>query len=114
MDELNEETGEVERTREIQFEFYQKPMVDKQPIRSNTAIAWKTKKAILVEDVHRRIYNTSSSLPWTTTAKHLTDFMVEMKKAGYKEDTRMEVLKKGIGGFEEKEEKEREGEEPVH
>ena len=50
----------------VQFKFYKKQMADKTPIRADNALPNQMKMATAVQEVLRRLKNTSRALPQET------------------------------------------------
>ena len=75
---------------------YEKPMANRQIIEEQSALSAGCKQAVHVNEVVRRILNTSSRLEWSEyVAPTVTDYMVRMKIAGYDEFYRKKNTEKG-------------------
>ena len=76
---------------------YEKPMANRQVVKEQSALSAGCKQAVHVNEVVRRILNTSGRLEWSDyVAPTVTDYMVRMKMAGYDECYRKRTLKKAL------------------
>ena len=72
---------------------YEKEVSSKKILHANSAQSASCKKSVHVQEVLRRIMNTSSRLNWNEeVAPVLTDYMGRMLTAGYSEGYRKNVL----------------------
>ena len=68
------------------MEHYEKSVANRQIIHAQSAQSSMCKRSVHVNEVVRRILNTSARLEWSEyAAPTLTDYMVRMKIAGYDE-----------------------------
>ena len=66
------------------YEHYEKPMKNKEVIHAQSAQSAACKRSVHVNDVLRRILNTSHRLDWSTSvAPILTDYMARLFRVGY-------------------------------
>ena len=73
------------------------PMANRQVIDEQSALSTGCKKSVHVNEVVRRILNTSSRLDWSRfAAPEITDYMFRMKLAGYDETYRKRILQKSL------------------
>ena len=63
----------------IVYKFYKKSMSNKLVMMERSAMPTKIKRNALVQEVIRRLRNTSRSLPWSVKSKILSDFSFAMK-----------------------------------
>ena len=76
----------------IKHDHYSKPMASKEVILARSLMSNSMKRDILVQEGGRRLRNCSPSLPWDQKARHVTDLMVSMMKAGHRETFRETVV----------------------
>jgi hypothetical protein len=104
----------VAEDNSLDYQFYSKPCASKFTMMRDSAMPARTKFNGLVQEVIRRLRNTRASLPWEEhQAVILTKFCRMMKRSGYPEGYREEVLKAGVTGFERQLEASRRGEKPL-
>ena len=65
-----------------------------------SAMPKKIKRNSLVQEVIRRLRNTSRCLPWSVKSKILSEFSFAMKLSGWPEKFRLETIKSGVLGYE--------------
>jgi hypothetical protein len=64
------------------YQHYEKPVSSKQVINAQSALSPRWKLSVHINEIVRRILNTSSRLDWDNqTSPLLTDYMVRMKEA---------------------------------
>ena len=77
----------------ILHQHYEKKMTNKKVIDSRSAQSRSCKKSVHVQELLRRILNTSDRLDWQeSVAPVLTDYMTRMMAAGYSQDYRKSIL----------------------
>ena len=77
----------------IVHQHYEKPMTSKKVISSQSAQSRGCKKSVHVQELLRRILNTSSRLAWSEyVTPVLTEYMSRMMTAGYDEGYRRSIL----------------------
>ena len=59
--------------QKVRHTFYKKEVASKYTILKRSALSWRTKKSILLQEAIRRICNVSPDLPWQETAGHLSE-----------------------------------------
>ena len=84
---------------EIKHTFYKKPMANKVTLRAGTAYPISQLRAIMVEEILRRLRNCSPSSSWEEKGKHLTEFANCMKCSGHKEEFRRTVFNKAVARY---------------
>ena len=67
----------------VVYQHYEKPVSNKKVVHAQSALSSQCKENVHVNEMMRRILNTSNRLSWREqTAPLLTDYMVRMKEAG--------------------------------
>ena len=89
-------------------------MVGNRALMARSALSTKVKISSLAQMVIRRCANNIGGGPKTLKQKHLTKLMMRMKKSGYEEHQRLEVLLAGLRGFKKMESDERNGVRPIN
>ena len=92
------EVDHEERTH-IKHEFYKKPMASKATIRASTAYPTSKIRAVMVEEILRRLRNCSPESSWTERGEHLTEFARCLKSSGHSEHFRQIVFQKAVAKF---------------
>ena len=101
--------------RFAKYIFYEKDVSSKELIPERSAHSSNCKKSVHISEVVRRCMNTSKDLDWETYfVPSLDDYMMRMKKAGYNERYRKNVLKEGLKIYEAKVAISDEGGEPLN
>ena len=85
--------------RVIRHEFYRKPMANQATLKGNTAYPTSQIRAIMVEEVMRRLRNCDPQTEWEKRGSHLTKFAAEMRSSGHKERFRQTVFEKAINKY---------------
>ena len=99
----------------VVYEHFEKPAANRQVIHASSAQSAACKRSVHVNEVVRRILNTSSRLEWSSyTAHALSDYFARMKVAGYNEKYRKRTLQQGLRIFDKMLEDARDGVRPVH
>ena len=97
------------------YQHYEKPTASKLVISSRSAHSGTCKRSVHINELVRRMSNTSQRLDWTEhVAPVLTEYMRRMMAAGYKENYRKDILKNAISIFKIKLEKSKEGITPLN
>ena len=81
---------------EISHEFYKKPMASNRTILARTAFPNSCKRAVLVEETLRRLRNCSPSMEMEEKGEFLTQLALEMRRSGYDERFRVNVMRKAV------------------
>ena len=98
----------------ILYSHYEKPMSCKSVIHNKSAHPAICKRGVHTQEILRRIMNCSSRLNWEKeTAPFLTEYMLRMKKAEYKETYRKAVLTNALKIHEKKLADEKDGTRPM-
>ena len=91
---LGEEDGR------IYYQHFEKPTSSKLVISSRSAHSGTCKRSVHINELVRRMSNTSQRLDWTEhVAPVLTEYMRRMMAAGYKENYRKNILQNAISIF---------------
>ena len=83
----------------LYHEFYEKSTKNDFVISAESAINWQSKRTILTQEALRRMRNTSIKLGVEVQNKHLEDFMIKLKKSGYSEKFRAEIIESAKKAF---------------
>ena len=84
----------------IRHDFYKKPMASQATLRASTAYPTPQLRAIMTEEVLRRLRNCSPESTWEERGKHLTEFALSLKSSGHNEKFRVTVFRKAVARFE--------------
>ena len=99
----------------ILYQHYEKPMASKQVISARSAHSESSKRAVHISECVRRMVNTSRRLDWTEYfVPVLTNYMERMKKAGYRETYRRNVIMTALDVYDSKQKKDLAGETPLN
>ena len=85
--------------KKVQYKFYKKPISSKYVILAQSALPGGVKRATLTQDAVRRLRNTDRSLPWSVSADILSEYSNDLRRSGYSEKFRAEVITAAIRGF---------------
>ena len=99
----------INKENKIYHEYFEKPTKSKMLISKTSAMPLHKKIDILINEVFRRLHNTSHDIKWEEKVPVLEKFMAELKLSGYSENDRVEILKSGIRRYEDLKEKEANG-----
>ena len=81
-------------------DFYEKPTKNQRVILASSALGWPQKRAIHTQEILRRFKNTSPILGEKVQNKHASMYLLRMKKCGYNQKFRSEVLKSAKSAYE--------------
>ena len=79
---------------DVHFEYFEKKTTNSRVILASSALPWRTKETILVNEAVRRLRNTSTKLGPAVQDKHLTKFMAKLQRSGYDDVFRANVIKR--------------------
>ena len=82
--------------QKIMHEYYCKEVRTKALINARSALSWKMKMNILVNQAVKIMTNTNRALPWETTCIHLNRMMLKIQYSGYNKKTRYEILQSAL------------------
>ena len=77
----------------ILFNFYRKPMANKEVISQRSALSHTAKRNTIFQEGMRRILNCHPDLEWSQKAEHLSEFCYSMMISGYTESFRRDIIK---------------------
>ena len=80
----------------ITFQFYKKPTTSRYCVIEKSAMGDQSKIAILTQEVNRRLTNTSEDQPQNVRDRILKDFADKMAFSGYNDETRRQVMRRGV------------------
>ena len=100
--------------REVQFEFYKKPFSSKYVMLATSAAPWQMKRTVLTQEGIRRLMMCKLSLPARRKSEILSQYMLMLKRSGYNDKFRLEIVKSVKNGFEKILEADRKGEKPMY
>ena len=86
--------------KKVQYVFYKKSIANKCVIMATSALAGSVKRATLTQEAVRRLRNTDRSLPWSISAEILSEYSNDLRRSGYSEKFRSEVITAAIKTFE--------------
>ena len=87
---------EKEGVVQIKHVFYKKPMTTKYTLLNGTAYPNGRLRAVLIEEVLRRLRNCSPDMDWKEKGKFVTEYAKEMKNSGHSEKFRKEIIERAI------------------
>ena len=99
---------------QVLHEFYEKPCASKMVIPYKSAHSRKMKMAVLVEEGVRRLRNNSRGLDGEVSRKVMALWSLKLRRSGYPETVRHEVIKTASERWQKMCEEEDEGVRPVH
>ena len=106
---------EIDNKHYIKHEYYHKKISSKAVINARSAVSWKSKRTILVQQMIRIMRNCSSrDLPWEDVCKHLSDMMKRIQFSGYDHKFRYEVVTSALKAYGIMKEKDVTGERPLY
>ena len=98
----------------IVTKFFKKEMANHLVMLARSAMPPNIKRNALVQEVIRRLRNTSRDLPWELKASILSEFSRSLMLSGYPESFRLEIIRAGVIGFERACDKADNGGTPLH
>ena len=110
-----DDPGNPGKTREaLRYTFYEKPMSNPRVMDSSSAMPHRVKLASLTQEGVRRMCNMSQELESKDKCQVLSNYMLKLKKSGYSQATRSNILESAVNTFCRKEKAEQLGVQPVH
>lgn len=97
--EIENLRGERTSRQILLHEFYEKPIVSKLVMMNPSAMPQKQKVTTLVQETIRRLRNTSRRIGKEQRVKILQKFVLKLKRSGYPEKTRRDIVEAGIKGY---------------
>ena len=93
----------VDNEGTILYSHYEKPMSNKAVLNSKSAHPAACKRSVHTQEILRRMLNCSRRLNWDKeTAPVISDYMLRMRKAGYRESYRKSMLVGALNIYEQK------------
>merc|ERR1712098_48313 len=87
----------------VLYQHYEKPVSSKQVISERSAHSNSSKRSVHINELTRRMYNTSRDLSWDDyVAPVLSDYCGRMMAAGYSEQYRKDVLQNALRIYDDK------------
>ena len=83
----------------IRHEFYKKPMASRLTLRGHTAYPKSQLKAVMIQEILRRLRNCSPESSWEDRGKHLTEFAKSLQASGYPEAYRKKMFEIAVERF---------------
>ena len=83
----------------VWHEHYEKTVSTRKVLHSQSALAWGSKRSVVVSECVRRLRNCSVDLPWKQKANFLSDYMGRLKQAGYTENFRTSSLNQAMARY---------------
>ena len=80
--------------------FYEKSMASSYIIHRDSAMSWGVKRATIIGEIKRRMYNTDSLHTWQERVDILNRFCVKMLQSGYGQYNIYTLIKSGVGAYE--------------
>ena len=105
---------ELNNKHYIKHEYYHKDISSKAVVNARSAISWKNKRTILVQQTIRIMRNCSRDLPWENVCKHLNEMMKRLQFSGYDKKFRYEVIISALKAYRIMKEKGITGERPLY
>jgi hypothetical protein len=109
-----ESSKEAPGIAQLSWQFYRKPMAPTRTILANSAMPMSMKRTTATQEVLRRLLNCKRDIQQETIQKHLNEYMKMLKRSGYKERFRVEVLRGGEEAYRRLLEKEEREERPLY
>ena len=98
----------------IKYEFYAKPCSSHFTIPAASAHSKRQKLSVMVEEGVRRMRNNSRGLAWEVRRQCMEDWARKLKRSGYPQTFRHQVIKAAVDKWEEMCRKRDEGIRPIH
>ena len=99
----------------IMYQHYEKQVSSKTVLHAESAHSAACKRSVHTQEVLRRLMNSSRLLEWKSEVTPvITEYMKRMKKAGYRERYRKEVLRHALGIYDDKIKMNDEGKRPLY
>ena len=102
------------KNNRIDFEYYEKPTQNCRVILASSALSFTKKRTILTQEGLRRLRNTKMELGQKVQEKYLNLFMLKLKKSGYTEKFRREVLSSIFNAYHKMVEEDKTGVKPLY
>ena len=105
----------LEEDGSVLYQHYEKPMASKLVISERSAHSNSSKRSVHINELTRRMYNTSRKLNWDEhVAPVLSEYLGRMMAAGYSESYRKDILENALRIWDVKCQKSDDGIEPLN
>jgi hypothetical protein len=81
----------------VHHTFYRKPMASTDLVSNNSALSKQVRKSVIMEEGMRRLRNVSMREGKEEKERHMSEFLLDMREAGYKESYRNGMLDTVVG-----------------
>ena len=98
----------------VKYNFFEKAMTNPEVMHQRSAMPHKMKMATLTQEGFMRLCNTSRSLPDKEKCTTLSIYMNKLRKSGYSQKIRTDILEAAVKTFRRKQKEEDLGIRPVH
>ena len=98
----------------VQYMFYRKPMANKYTMMANSAVSERVKRSTMTNEALRRLLCCSPNLEEQKKVKVMEDYAKLLKRSGYSERFRYEVISDAIKGHQKLIQEEAEGRRPLN
>ena len=98
----------------VQYRYYEKEVASKYCIMKQAAISDQTKKAVLVQEVVRRMMNTWEGEGQEIRDKVLDEFDIKVERSGNEIRERKEIMRRGLLSYEKIRKMAKEGRRQLH
>ena len=99
---------------DILYQHYQKEMASVQILHAKSAQSMTCKRNVHVQEVLRRLLNSSAKLEWQEVAPVLTCYMTRMMNAGYNESIRKQTLLRAFKIYDKMKKEDSDGIRPIY
>ena len=103
----------MDENNKVKYKFYKKPMANKHTMMANSAVSDRVKRSTMTNEAMRRLLCCSENLNQSTRDEIMEDFAKMLKRSGYSERFRHEVISDALRGYKKKLQVEAEGGRPV-
>ena len=101
-------------TNRIRHVFYEKPCASALVVHKSSAISWPCKRATMISEVHRRLYNSDQWTTWSEKANTVNRLVVKMRRSGYNSRDIVTFVKGGVARYETRVADHRDGVRPMY
>ena len=98
----------------LDFEFYEKPTKNKRVMLHDAALPSNQKRTILTQEGLRRLRNTKLELGKSAQVTHLNNYMLKLKRSGYSQKFRTEIVDSAMKAYEKMIEEDKNGTKPLY
>ena len=87
------------KSQALHYMFYEKDVSSKYCTLEISAMSWNMKRAILSQELIRRLLNTSDGVELEIKDKIVTSMCERLKRSGYRKDQIREIITSGLKGY---------------